>query len=338
MLRHGRTISHKRIPHAVALTCKHGVEYKYSSTGFNQVNEILEYFYDTDCTMPYDYYALDIDYTSAGGTAESTETMYDRSGNTTSYQSNELSFAADANGKLTNLVVQRTNNQGSNLFSSGFTCLFQTGNAIDCGSGVIASVQTRSSNAMMHPHAVQPTPTPVASAAPGEVGFSQTAVGQYVTQNSDRHSNGWGDGPSGLQIAINGAGFAGDAGALSITADTPPAWLISGGNQVDTLTGTATIGFGGFGHSGDGWHSNARNARKPLCSGAMSSLSLTLTDSANGLTVSLESNSRGELTGSVKQASTGQTVATMTLDFSGSGTVSYTGGATEQVQDWVFIN
>ena len=166
----------------------------------------------------------------------------------------------------------------------------------------------------MHPNSIV-TPTPSPSAAPpGEVGFAQTDVGQYITQNSG-HSNGWGDGPSGLQIQINGAGFAGSNGALSIFADTPPAWLISGGTQVDTLTGTATIGFGGFSHFGNSWHDNA--VRKPLCSGAMSSLSLTLTDSANGLTVTLTSNSRGQLSGTVKQTSTGQTVATMTLDFTG---------------------
>ena len=60
------------------------------------------------------------------------------SANQTSFQMYESSFRI-ANGGLTNIVVQKTNNQGTNLFSSGFTCLFQTGNAVDCGSGIIAT-------------------------------------------------------------------------------------------------------------------------------------------------------------------------------------------------------
>jgi len=180
--------------------------------------------------------------------------------------------------------VQKTNNQGTNLYTSGFTCLFQTGNAVDCGSAVINTAQQSNANAMLHPNAVEPTASPSAAPAPGEVGFSQTALGQYVTQNA--HSNDWGNNPSGLQLQISGSGYAGPNGSLSMLAVTPPAWLISGGTQVDTLTGTATIGFGGYQYGHGGWF--AEKARKPngFYGGAMSSIALTLVDSADGPTVS----------------------------------------------------
>ena len=324
MLRHGRSISHKRTPHTVAPNCNHGVEYSYSSTGFGNVTESLEFFYDALCTMPADLYTLNATYTSAGGTAESTETTWDRSDNVTGFKMFSISFATGGDGGLTNIVVQKVNNQGTNLYSSGFTCLFQTGNAVDCGSAVISTVQTNS-NARMHPNTVTtPTPsaTPSTPPTPGEVGFAQTALGQYVTPSATRRSNdhGWNNGTSGLQLQINGAGFAGPNGSLSILADTPPAWLISGGTQVDTLTGTATIGFGGFQHGHDGWRDGRSRTPNGFCPGAMSSIALTLVDSANGLTVSLTSNNRGQLTGSVTQTATGQPVATMALDFTGTGT------------------
>jgi hypothetical protein len=342
MLRHGRTISHKRTPHTTAPNCNRGVEYSYSSTGFGQVTESLEYFYDSLCTMPAELYTLNANYTSAGGTAESTETTWDRSANITGYQMFSISFATGGDGGLTNIVVQKTNNQGANLYSSGFTCLFQTGNAVDCGSGVISTVGSNS-DARMHPNTVAtptPTATPSAPPTPGEVGFAQTALGQYVTSSSSRRANdhGWGGSASQLQLQINGAGFAGPAGSLSILAETPPAWLISGGTQVDTLTGTATIGFGGYQHGHDGWSAGRSRNSSDFWPGAMSSLALTLVDSANGLTVSLTSNGRGQLTGSVTQTATGQPVATMTLDFTGTGYISYTGGAVDHVQDWVIID
>ncbi len=342
MLRHGRTIAHKRTPHTTAPPCNRGVEYSYSSTGFGQVTESLEFFYDSQCTMPADLYTLNANYASAGGTAESTETRWDRSADITSFQMFAISFATVGTGALTNIVVQKTNNQGTNLYSSGFTCLFLPGNAVDCGSAVISTMGS-DSYARMHPSTVTtPTPsaTPSTPPTPGEVGFAQTALGQFIAPSATRRSNdpGWNDGASGLQLQINGAGFAGPNGSLSILADTPPAWLISGGTQVDTLTGTATIGFGGYQHGHGGWLDGRSRKSNGFCPGAMSSIALTLIDSADGLTVSLTSNDSGQLTGSVTQTATGQTVATMTLDFSGSGIISYDSGAVEQVQDWVIID
>ena len=68
----------------------------------------------------------------------------------------------------------------------------------------------------------------------------------------------------------------------------------------------------------------------------MSSLSLTLDDAADGLTIALTS-SGNKLTGSV-QNSKGQTVATISLDYSGTGTITYTSGALSIVKDWIILS
>lgn len=129
---------------------------------------------------------------------------------------------------------------------------------------------------------------------------------------------------SQLQLTVNGDGFTGAIGSLVLSPATAPAWSISGGTQASTLAGTITLGFGGFG------------GNHQCGSGAMSSIDLTLNDITDGLTVTLAS-SGGKLTGSVTNAS-GTAVATMTLDFSGSGSITYTSGEVDRVKDWVVID
>ena len=63
-----------------------------------------------------------------------------------------------------------------------------------------------------------------------------------------------------MQLQINGIGYSGALGALTLAAGTPPAWTITGGTATATLTGTATIGFGGFNHGHGGWHDDRRNS------------------------------------------------------------------------------
>ena len=69
----------------------------------------------------------------------------------------------------------------------------------------------------------------------------------------------------------------------------------------------------------------------------MTSLDLTLNDTADGLTVAITSAGSGKLTGAVTETATGQAVATMTLDFSGTGTITYTSGEVDQVRDWIIV-
>jgi hypothetical protein len=70
----------------------------------------------------------------------------------------------------------------------------------------------------------------------------------------------------------------------------------------------------------------------------MTSINLTLLDTADGLTVALTSSGFGQLTGAVTETATGASVATMSLNFSGTGTITYSNGSVEQVQNWIIVN
>jgi hypothetical protein len=68
---------------------------------------------------------------------------------------------------------------------------------------------------------------------------------------------------------------------------------------------------------------------------ALSNLSVTLRDTAGGLTLTL-APSGNMLARSVANAS-GTTLATTALDYSGSGTVTYSDGTTSMVRDFIVI-
>ena len=120
-----------------------------------------------------------------------------------------------------------------------------------------------------------------------------------------------------MQLTIAGTGYTGATQSMSISPATAPSWMVSGGSQVTTLSGTATIGFGG--------------------SGMISNANITLVDSSDGLTITLTSISRGGLSGTVTN-SADQTVASVTVDANGDGTIDYTSGATAQIRDWVILS
>jgi hypothetical protein len=341
LLHAGHSLARTRKPHTVAPPCNNGIEYSSSSSGQGQVTQILEYFYDSACTRPADLFTLNASYAAAGGSALATETRWDQNGTIVAYCTYSVSFANDAYGNLSQVQVQQTSSTAPGappLAQSGYTCLLETGNAVDCGSGVVDTLAAPSTVATS-----SPSPPP----APGDVGFEQTVVGVAVTPSPGRGHDraakrpgdrGWGgDGPSGLQFTINGAAFAGPAGSLTLSPGTAPAWTIDGGTQVDALTGTATIGFGGYWHGHDGWRTGRERGGHDGWGGGMSGISLTLVDSADGLTVKL-SGRGGGLIGTVTQTAGGRQVATMYLDFFGNGNVVYSGGVTSPVRDWVIVN
>ncbi len=241
--------------------CKNGVEYSWSSSGAGQVDQTIEFFYDSACTEPYNLITLDATFTSAGGSATGTQETWDQTGAIVGYQTYSATFTPGLNGGIGEIVVQKTSApapSASPFSQSGFTCLFNTGNAVDCGSGNVTNVA-------------------LASPTREEVGFEQTVVGQFVTPSpnpsasaspepsgspsaepsgspsaepsesaspapsgspgdGDDHrggppGGGWQGGPSGLQLQINGIGYAGARGALTLAAGTHPAWTLTGGPQ-----------------------------------------------------------------------------------------------------------
>jgi hypothetical protein len=313
---------------AATPVCQNGVEFSQSGSN-GQTMESIEFFYDQLCTQPRRLIALNISFTSSGGTASGTETLFDQSGNVVDVKTDNATFTL-TNGQLAQITVQRSVAAGPSaapFAQNGFTCVFGSGNPIDCGNATVATINAPN----LDPHDFgTPTPlpsaSPTASPTPFEIGFTGTVVGTQASPSpspsagpGNNFGGGFGFNPQStqLQLTINGTGYTGATGSMTIAPATAPAWTVTGGTQVTTLTGTASIGFGGNGSFG-------------------SNTNLTLTDSADGLTIALMSQGRGGLTGTVTMA--GQTVATVSVDDGGDGTINFTSGATAQIRDWVVLS
>lgn len=119
-------------------------------------------------------------------------------------------------------------------------------------------------------------------------------------------------------LAMSGTdtSFAGSLNTLSLSAGTFPNWVVSGGSTVDNASFTASLTY--------------------TTSGNLTTMTLTLTDAVDDASVSISaSGTPAVITGTVKQTSTGQTVATFTTDASGNGTITYSNGTTATITNWV---
>ncbi len=208
----------------------------------------------------------------------------------------------------------------------------------DGGSPAPSPSASASPDASASPSA---SPSPTASPTPFEVGFAGTLVGTQTTPSpapsaspstnpsaspsaspgpgvaSAPQDHGWHGGTTQLQLQIAGTGYLGAVASMSIAQGTPPAWLVNGGTQVSTLSGTAAIALGD--------------------DDSMGTANITLTDAQSGNVITLTSNGDHELSGTVKNSS-GQTLATIQVDDSGNGTILYTSGAAGGIRDWVVLN
>jgi hypothetical protein len=325
------------VPATATPTCQNGVEFSQSSSGSGNYTQTIEFFYDSACTQPRKEITLNITFSSGTGTFTGTEELWDMSGNVVDYKTDTGTFTFSGQ-QVTEVSVQRTvaaAPSATPFAENGFTCVFNSGQAIDCGDGIVATIN----NPQLDPHIYQnmgPSPSPSASASaaasptpsptPFEIGFAGTVTGTQSTPSPSPSAssmptmspnNGWNPQPFQLQVTVNGTGYTGATQSMTIAPATAPAWTITGGTQVTTLSGTATIGFGP--------------------SAMMSTANITLTDSADGLTITLTSIGHGGLSGNVTNSS-GATVATVTVDANGDGVINYTSGATAQIRDWVILS
>lgn len=128
-----------------------------------------------------------------------------------------------------------------------------------------------------------------------------------------------GSSSTGATVAVNGNGsaYGGSLNALSLAAGTFPAWNISGGTLLDSATLSGQFGFSTL--------------------GLVTSGTLTLTDAADDGIVAMTGSSTG-VAGTIKQTSTGQQVATFSVDQDGNGTVNYSSGVVGQVVAWQVIS
>jgi hypothetical protein len=332
--------------------CFNGVEHSWSSNGSGQLTQTIEFFYDSACTQPYLLIDVAMSFGSSGITAKGSQETWAQNGNVIGYKTFTATLSPGNPGTSGSIQVEEASAPAPSeppTSQSGFTCLLHTSAKIDCGTGNTITL-------------------PSASPAPAEIGFTQTTVGSVVTPSpsptptpSSGSSSGsgsssksalpanwghgegnWQGGPSGLELTVNGTGYTGGVGSLTLAPGTPPAWTIAGGTQVATLTGTATIGFGGFEHSGRGWRHDdgrwGRGGHGQPGPGSLTSLDLTLNDTAAGLTATLTSAADGKLTGTVTETGSTETIATISVNVSGNGTITYSNGTTETVQDWIILN
>ena len=113
----------------------------------------------------------------------------------------------------------------------------------------------------------------------------------------------------------NGASYKGSYGALTLKQGAFPAWAVTGGTVTDAVTLSAQLTFNSAG----------------LLTGG----SLSLVDSGDDATVSVvASGSPLVITGVIKQADNGQTVATFNVDANGNGTITYSNGSTFTIVAW----
>ncbi len=343
--------------------CQNGVEYSQTGTGTGTMTETIEFFYDQQCTQPRKLIVMTVTFTATGGSSQGTETLYDQTGAIVDYKNDSMTFTTDpTTNALTELSIEQTvaaSPSAPPFSQNGFTCLFGSANALNCGEAHVATIAapqidpnddggensaspSPSPSASASPTAsASPSAAPSASPTPFEVGFDGTLTGVAAspspsptaapsaspsTAPSSSPSPGpglapmdsnWHSGTTQIQLTIAGNGYLGAVGSMSIAAGTPPAWTLTGGTQVSTLSGTATIGIGDDDSIGNA--------------------NMTLTDQTNGNVITLTSNGDHHLSGTVTNSS-GQTIATIQVDDSGNGEIQYSSGAAGRIRDWVVLN
>lgn len=113
----------------------------------------------------------------------------------------------------------------------------------------------------------------------------------------------------------NLSAYTGALNGLALAPATFPNWTISGGSLADSaaLTGQITLN----------------------SLGSITSAAVTVSDATDDATVAVTAGGTPvQITGSVKQTSTGQTVATFVVDQNGNGTVTYGNGTVAQISAW----
>ena len=120
-------------------------------------------------------------------------------------------------------------------------------------------------------------------------------------------------------VSGSGSAFVGGLNATNITQQGGSGWTITGGTKVDSTNFSASYSYSG--------------------SSAVQTATLTIDDSANGGTVTVTYNQSSQtFTGTLTQNSDGSTLATFTVDVTGSGTITYSSGATGTISNSVITS
>ena len=330
-------------PSPSAGACQNGVEYSQSGSN-GTYTETIEFFFDSGCTQPRKLVSFTITFNSSGGTLTGTETYYNMSGSVVYYKTDNATFTLGSNQQqLSEIVLERTDAvspSATPFKESGIACIFSGPGSSACGNGLVATVNNANLSPSMTP---PPSPSaspgssaspaasasPTASPTPFEVGFTGSVTTSVSTPSpspsaspSNAPTFGWNPQPVTITADISGSGYTGGPLSMTIASPapgvSPPLWTLSGGTQITTLTGTASLGF-----QPNGCFSNNVN--------------ITLTDSADGYTITFTSQGQwGGLQGTVTNSS-GQTVATANIDANGDGVIYFTSGGYGLIRDWVIL-
>jgi hypothetical protein len=140
----------------------------------------------------------------------------------------------------------------------------------------------------------------VVTASGQQDGVSLDEAVSYVTNGTTS---------TGTETATASAYLA--ASGLDIAAGPSPAWTVTGAAPIETVTGSVTIVFTNSGTT-SGTIALSDTTHAVSIAGTVTASTVTITASANG-----------------------NTVATVTLDHSGNGTITYAGGTTATVTGWL---
>lgn len=240
-------------------------------------------FYDAACTTLYQDIFVDViaaDSTSA--TANGTVTEYSRTGSVIEYATLALKIAGAGTStpSITLSMTQAPDATSPQTAAVGLSCGLATASAA-CGFGAFARIKSLSQD----------------EGVTLNLTLSATVANSITT----------------VPVTGNAAAYSGALNSLALSPGTFPAWSITGGSLLDTVSFNGQFAY--------------------TSTGLLNSGTLTLADSADDATVTLSSSS-GTFTGTVKQTSTGTTVATFTVNAAGTGTISYSNGTTAQIVGW----
>jgi hypothetical protein len=269
-----------------------------STTG-NVTTASVDIYYDGSCAQPYIEAAATLTTTTATETISISEsaTYLGPAGATLGVLAlNESVVFAEASGGTSSITVD-----GTGTFTA------QDG-APPVSLGLACQIPAGSSS----------TPPPfVCSGAVAQpfpaLGLSLATVAP-LTISLTAISGGSDDDASVAFSGTQSSSESGAAGALSITAPTPTTFAIAGSGTAmpsNTTSGHAAL-FALFSPAPTGW---------------------TVTDAKDGTVFTLNLVSTTQLTGSVTSAA-GATLAQLSLDASGSGTITYSGGGSAPVTNW----
>ncbi|MGP8161911.1 MAG: hypothetical protein ACLQGJ_11960 [Candidatus Dormibacteria bacterium] len=270
-----------------------------TSTSGSVTTADVDVYYDASCSQPYIVAAATLTGATGSITVKETATYYGPSDATLGVLSlAESMVVAGTSEEISSVTVDGTGTftpqGGEPVVSLGLECEIPAGSSQPPPFGCSGAIE-------------QPFPQLGLSLA------SLTPLTITLTPLAGSTGSSYGVAFAGTQSTLE----TGPAGSLSITTPTATTFAIGG---TGTVTGSDSI--------------SGNAALFALFTPAPTSWSVVNANDKTSFTLSIVSGStQGALTGSVTTAA-GKSLAQLTLDQSGTGTISYTGGSSAAVTSW----